>query len=88
MFDKKNSPREIAKKITDKVSKEHHLGSMSIEVLEQEIFSLKNTNPMFRDLDWQKKFEKITKIVNEIEKNPRQKQGLTNRLMALNRNES
>ena len=76
---KKKSARDQSKEITDGDSKEHHIGKMSIEVLDQEITSLKNTKPMFRDDEWRAKFNKLSEVVAKIHE-PRQHQGFTNRL--------
>jgi len=55
----KESFRQISKKITDSKLPTQHIGSHSFETLWQEIFSLGNTKPMFRDKDWYKKSRDI-----------------------------
>ena len=56
---KKESARETAKKITDGIKEPQHLGKMSFEVINQELFSLNNTRPAFRDSKWTKKIKKV-----------------------------
>ena len=46
------SARVISKKITDKVLPNQHIGSHSFETLWQEVYSLGNTKPMFREKKW------------------------------------
>jgi len=61
---KEKSPREQAKQFSyDGESK--HIGKYSIEVIDQELFSLENTKPMFRDSKWLKR---TTTIKEEISK--------------------
>jgi len=68
----KDSAREIAKKITDGKSEPQHLGKYSAEMIDQEIFSLGNTKPAFRDQKWIKKFSTIhEEIMKKISRNER-----------------
>jgi len=61
------SPREIAKKITDEIKEPHHIGKHTIETVGQELFSLANERPMFRDSDWRKRARNIRAIcMNKI----------------------
>ena len=58
------SPREQAKKITNKKVKEHFIGRKGSAVYQQEFFSL--VNQKNRDHNWKQKF----KVLNEeLEKN-------------------
>ncbi len=61
----KQSAREIAKKITDGKLEPQHLGKYTKEMIDQELFSLENTKPMFRDLKFQKRFETVRKAIME-----------------------
>ncbi len=61
----KDSARDIAKKITDEVIPNTHIGNHTIESLSQEVFSLRNTKPMFRDSKWKKQFLKIDAQVRD-----------------------
>lgn len=68
----KDSAREIAKKITDGKLDSQHLGKYSAEMIDQEIFSLGNTKPAFRDQKWIKKFSTIhEEIMKKISRNER-----------------
>lgn len=68
----KDSAREIAKKITDAKLEPQHLGKYSAEMIDQEIFSLGNTKPAFRDQKWIKKFTTIhEEIMKKISRNER-----------------
>lgn len=59
-FLKKKSPREQAEK-----SEPHHIGKYSIEMIDQELFSLENTKPMFRDPKWHKKVISIHEAIQK-----------------------
>ena len=59
----KQSAREIAKKISEGTTDPQHLGKYSAEMLTQEIYSLQNTKPMFRELKWKKRFETVRQEV-------------------------
>jgi len=61
----KKGAREIAKKISDEVIPNTHIGSHSIETLSQEVFSLRNVKPMFRDSKWRKQFLKVDASVRD-----------------------
>ena len=68
----KDSAREIAKKITDGKLEPQHLGKYSAEMIDQEIFSLGNTKPAFRNLKWIKSFENLRfEIMKKISRNER-----------------
>jgi len=68
----KESAREIAKKISEGKLAPEHLGKYSVEMIDQEIFSLGNTKPAFRDQKWIKKFTTIhEEIMNKLSRNER-----------------
>jgi len=68
----KESAREIAKKISEGKSDPQHLGKYTAEMIDQEIFSLGNTKPMFRNLKWIKSFENLRfEIMKKISRNER-----------------
>ena len=56
---KKKTAREISKEISEGKREPEHLGKMSIEVIDQLIYSLGNTKPMFRDSKWNKSYENV-----------------------------
>ncbi len=63
----KESVRVISKKISEGKLPSQHFGSHSFETLWQEIFSLGNTKPMFRDKKWFHKSRDIrANILNGI----------------------
>jgi hypothetical protein len=57
--------RATAKKITDEVIPNSHIGNHTIESLSQEVFSLRNTKPMFRDAKWKKQFLKVDASIRD-----------------------
>lgn len=59
----KQSAREIAKKISEAKLEPQHLGKYTAEMLTQEIYSLQNTKPMFREFKWKKRFETVRQEV-------------------------
>ena len=64
---KKSTPREIAKKITDNLTPNIHIGNHTYESLSQELISLANTKPMFRDGKWRKRANNIrANLLNKI----------------------
>ncbi len=63
MFDKKKTPREQSKDISEGKTEVHHIGLKSVSVLQQEYFSLINTKEPFRDQRW---LEKWHGMVTEI----------------------
>ncbi len=66
----KDSAREIAKKISEGKLAPEHLGKYSVEMIDQEIFSLANTKPMFRDSKWTMKAGTIREqIMKKISRN-------------------
>jgi len=65
VFDKKKSAREISKEISEGTGDPEHLGKYSAEQIDQEIYSLENTKPMFRDSKWKKRYESVEKSIKE-----------------------
>jgi len=55
----KESARKTAEKISKGIIPNQHIGSHSFETLWQEIISLGNTKPMFRDKKWYHKSRNI-----------------------------
>ncbi len=73
----RDSARKIAEKISEGSELHQHLGSHSFETLQQELFSLSNQKPMFRDLKWWKKSDQIhSNILSGISKGKRNYQSL------------
>jgi len=63
------SARKKAEKISKGVLENQHLGSHSSETIDQELYALEITKPMFRDGKWHKKARSIrAEILNEIAK--------------------
>ena len=69
------TPREIAERLTRSGSS-GHIGKYSDAILKQEIFSLKNTNPMFRDSKWRTRYETIEKAIKDRFKEKKDKNQL------------
>jgi len=66
----KQSAREIAKKISEGTADPQHLGKYSAEMLDQELFSLENTKPMFRESKWKKRVESVREgIMKKLSRN-------------------
>jgi len=61
------SPRTQAEDITKGKTKPHHIGKHTSETLTQELFSLNNTKPMFRDSKWIVKYNSIMSKIRNIE---------------------
>jgi len=61
-----SNPREKMRQFTTGQRDPEHLGKHTPETLTQELFSLKNTKPMFRNKKWQNRFDEIVKIVGQI----------------------
>ncbi len=55
----KKSAREISKEITDGDSEPKHIGKYTKEMIDQELFSLENEKPMFRDSKWKKRISSV-----------------------------
>ena len=65
MADKKTA-RQNAEEISKQQREPEHLGKYSPEALQQELFSLINTKPAFRDKRWNQKWERINHIIDDI----------------------
>ena len=63
LFDRKKTPREQAKDISEGKEKPHHIGKKSGAVLQQEYFSLINIKEAFRDEKWLKTWQQLTKDI-------------------------
>ena len=73
----KESARKTAEKITDGLTPNTHIGNHSIESLSQEVFSLRNIKPMFRDGKWRKRFANVeANILDKISHGQNQYQSL------------
>jgi len=59
----KESAREIAKKISEGKLDPQHLGKYTKEMIDQELFSLENQKPMFRDSKWKKRVESVKEAI-------------------------
>ena len=60
------SLRQKAKEISRGDRAPEHLGEHTPETLTQELFSLKNTKPAFRDKKWRERFDKIHRQISSI----------------------
>jgi len=84
---RKKSAREISEEITDGERPPEHLGKHSPETIHQEIFSLANTKPLFRDQKWHERAAKLAISINEVlqqKRRPRgQYEGLLSKLNAI-----
>jgi len=76
------SARKIAESISNKLRETEHLGKHTPETLQQELFSLRNTKPMFRDSKWRKRFDRITEEISRI-KDERTRTGIKSRARAM-----
>ena len=61
----KKSARDTSKLITEGKLPTQHLGKYTAPMIEQEIFSLANTKPAFRNSKFDDKFDEITKAIME-----------------------
>jgi len=59
----KKTAREIAKSISDGDSEPKHIGKYTKEMIDQELFSLENTKPMFRNSKWKKRAETVREAI-------------------------
>jgi len=81
---KEENPREESKKITQGKLPEKHLGRHTIETTGQEIFSLGNIRPMFRDEKWTERCSLMRKVcMREISKGDPHFQNLLIQLSAI-----
>jgi len=62
---KKKSAREESKQISEGKKEPHHIGKYSIEMIDQELFSLGNTKPMFRDPKWHKRIISVREAIQK-----------------------
>jgi len=62
---KKQTAREIAKEISDGKQEVQHLGKYTAEMIDQELFSLENTKPMFRESKWTKRAQTIKEEITK-----------------------
>jgi len=72
------SLRQKAEQITKGNREPEHLGSHTPETLIQELFSLKNIKPMFRDSKWRDRYDKIYRQIEAI-KDKRLRAGIYNK---------
>jgi len=63
VFDKKKSAREISKDISEGKREPEHLGKYTKEIIDQELFSLENTNTQFRSSKWIKRVESVKEAI-------------------------
>ena len=61
----KETARETSQKISEGIKVPQHLGKFTAPMIEQEIFSLANTKPAFRNKKFDDKFDEITKAIME-----------------------
>jgi len=67
---KKKSAREESKEISEGKKEPHHIGKYTLETINQEIFSLENTKPMFREKKWKTRLDEIKKAIkNRLSRN-------------------
>jgi len=62
----RKDPRDEASSISAGKAEPHHLGKHTIGTMTQEVFSLKNINPMFRDSKWKKRKEGLIKVCEDF----------------------
>jgi len=66
----KKTARETSKLITEGKLPAQHLGDQSYETINQEIYSLRNTKPMFRGGTWNKRFDTVKEsIMKKLSRN-------------------
>ncbi len=75
------TPRQHAEHITDEKEEEHHLGDYTPAALQAEIVALGNTKPMFRSDKWNERAQMIKRVIQkDMKKDPKQYQGLLNKI--------
>ena len=80
----KSSVRKLAEKISDAKVPNQFLGSHSSETIDQELYSLENTKPMFRDPKWHKQARNMrATILNKIAKGESKYQRTLSRLNSI-----
>ena len=57
--------RKTAEKISKGVIENQHLGSHSSKTIDQELYSLENTKPMFRDSKWHKSCKTLRENISK-----------------------
>lgn len=62
----KKTARQIAEETSKQNREPEHLGKYTPEALQQELSSLINTKPAFRDKSWNQKWERINHIIDDI----------------------
>jgi len=82
MEEKAGTSREQSEAISEGEAEEHYIGKHTSETLQQELFSLMNTKPAFRDRYWNQKFDDIQKEIEQIQ-NPRVKRRLRDKARAM-----
>lgn len=70
------SAREEARAISKGIEEPRHIGNYTPLMISQEIISLANVKPAFRDAKWHKRAGEITQLCNTI-KDPRTKKRIT-----------
>jgi len=74
-------PRRIAEKITSGKLQPQHIGTHTEASLTQEIWSLKNTNPMFRGSKWKKRYAKVEDDIKKHFTDKRKKEHYISKLI-------
>jgi len=75
------NPRIVSEAITEGNIGPQHLGKHTPETLTQEVVSLGNTKPMFRNKDWTTRAYKIKATIrSQMKENPRFYQGLLGKI--------
>ena len=82
MSSKVKTPRKQSEDISSGRTEPHHIGKHTPETLTQELFSLKNTKPMFRDSKWQKRYAEIQAHILQI-KDVRVRNGILEKAKAM-----
>ena len=59
------SPRETSQAISDGNKDPQHLGKHTVATLTQEVVSLGQTKPMFRDAKWSRRAEHLRNVILE-----------------------
>jgi len=62
---KSSSAREQSSKISSDESEPKHIGKHTAETITQEIYSIQNTKPAFRDQKWMKRFDSILEAIGK-----------------------
>jgi len=62
---KEKTARQESMEISAGQKPEKHLGKFTAPMIDQEIYSMRNTKPAFRDGKWDKRFEAIEEAIME-----------------------